>query len=193
MATVARRLSAIYDSARAALDEFNKVPGAVFDTGTAISGASLVVMEAARTAATGADLAEVELAAGRVAEQVDLIGSVDTLRYLRRSGRVNVAGFIAGEALRVKPLFRLRHGEVGRAGLARNRAAADDRIVDGVLSGAGRLHAGLFHAAAPERMERLEARIRRARPDAEILMSSFSPAMGAHTGPGVVGAAWWYS
>lgn len=192
--TVSGELSAIFDAARAAASVFSALPIKVFDSGSAVTGAGLVAIEAARAAAAGADIEGVTAAAGAVAEGVEVVGMVDTLRYLHRSGRVNTAKYWMGEALQVKPMFRLSGGAVSRAGLTRTVSGALDRILQLVAGESGSIHAGVFHAAAAERAAELKHRLEVAFPEmAEIFVSSFSSAMGAHTGPGVVGVGWWRS
>ncbi len=190
--TVTRQLSVIFDAARAATFEFDKVEAVVFDSGTAIASEALVVIEAARAASRGADLAEVRSVAERVAGRVDLCATLDTLRFLHRSGRVNLAQYWAGTTLRVKPVFRLHHGRVSRVAVTVSQESALDRIAAAALAGTGSLHAGIFHAGAADRAAQLEARLRQEAPEAELFVTAFSPALGAHTGPGVVGVGWWW-
>ena len=192
--TVSSRLSAIHDAARVAAASFFDLPVTIFDSGSAVTGSGMVALEAARAAADGADLEEVAAAAVAVAGRVQVVGVVDTLRFLRRSGRVGVVKYWAGSAAGVKPMFRLNGGRVSRAGLPRTVSAGMDRLVRLVGHGEGDLHVGVFHAAAPERAEELVQRVIAAIPGVvEIFVSSFSSAMGAHTGPGVVGVGWWRS
>ncbi len=191
--TVSAELSAIHDAARAAASVFTALPVDVFDSGTAVTGAGLVAIEAARAAAAGADLAGVAAAARAVAGSVQVVGMVDTLRYLHRSGRVNTAKFWVGSTLSVKPMFRLSNGTVSRAGITRTASRALDRMVRAV-DGTGTVHVGIFHAAAAARADELQQRLEGSVSDiAEVFVSSFSSAMGAHTGPGVVGVGWWRS
>jgi len=192
--TVSSHLSAIHDAARAAADVFSGIPVRVVDSGSAVTGAGLVVLEAGRAAAAGSDPAEVEQAARRVAARIEVMGVVDTLRYLHRSGRVGMAKYVGGEIVGVKPMFRLSKGTVSRAGLPRSVEGGLRRLVRLVTAGSGRLHAGVFHAVAPDRAADLQERLARlAGGSAEIFICPFSSAMGAHTGPGVVGVGWWHS
>lgn len=192
--TVSSRLSAIHDAARAAADSFSELPVRVFDSGSAVTGAGMVAIEAARAAAAGATLDEVAAVARVVADRVEVVGVVDTLRFLRNSGRVGPVKYWAGSAAGVRPMFRLTGGTVSRAGLPRTVSRGMDRLVRLVGHGEGAVHAGVFHAAAPARAEELVRRISDVTVElAEVFVSSFSLAMGAHTGPGVVGVGWWRS
>lgn len=192
--TVSGHLTAIHDAARAAAEVFTTIPVRIVDSESAVTGAGLAVLEAARAAAAGAGLDVVEAAAHRVATRVQILGVVDGMQYLHRSGRVGSLSYLGGRMVGVRPMFRLNRGVVTRAGLPRSIETAIERVVRLVAVGRGPIHAGIFHALAPERAADLETRLR-ASVDAvaETFVCPFSSAMGAHTGPGVVGVGWWRS
>ena len=56
-------------------------------------------------------------------------------------------------------------------------------------SARGPLHLGVAHADCEEEAEQLLARLKAEIPNVETLISPFTPLMGAHTGPGVLGVA----
>lgn len=185
--------SGSFNAAMAARNEVEDLEVGILDSRTAISAQALVTIEAARAAYSGSDLEAVRNRGVEISEKVQLIATIDTLRYLRRSGRVNVAQFMLGETLRVKPMFRLHGGEVSAISPALSERSALTRILEDVEGSLGTLHAGVFHGNVGDRAEFLRARIVEARPDAEVFVTRFSPAMGSHTGPGVVGVAFWSS
>ena len=189
--TVARGFSAIHDAARVAAGEFPEQSIAVFDTGSAVSGAGLIAIAAAEESRRGGAMADVLQTAAHVAGRIELLATLRTLQYLRRSGRVPAARAWAGDFLRIKPVIRLRQGKVVKEPISLTHEGALARIAGAVGSGRGRLCAGVFHAGAPDDADELERRIGAANPDGDLFVTTFSPAMGAHTGPGVVGAAWW--
>ena len=55
--------------------------------------------------------------------------------------------------------------------------------------GESRVHAIVMHAAAEERALELESVVKDRFDCAELFLSEFTPAMGAHIGPGMVGVA----
>jgi fatty acid-binding protein DegV len=55
-----------------------------------------------------------------------------------------------------------------------------------------RLHVAAMHASLPEAAARLLEKVRDAAEPASAWIGSFSPVMVAHTGPGLVGLAWWW-
>jgi fatty acid-binding protein DegV len=89
--------------------------------------------------------------------------------------------------LGIRPVFRLSDGVVERLGVPRSPDAVVTRICREAqargLEGAPR--AMVFHAASADGARRLQTRLGLRGP-----MAEFSPSMGIHTGPGVIGVAW---
>jgi fatty acid-binding protein DegV len=76
---------------------------------------------------------------------------------------------------------------VHRLGIARSEGAAIRRIAkEAAARGFGdAASSAVFHAASPNRAEDLREMLR-----GSDFSCEFSPSMGIHTGPGVVGVAW---
>ena len=53
------------------------------------------------------------------------------------------------------------------------------------------VHVAVMHAAAPERARELKERIANSFNTVELFITEFTPVMGVHTGPGLVGAAFY--
>jgi DegV family protein with EDD domain len=192
--TVARRLSAVYEAARAAAGPFG-ARVRVVDTGTAAGAQGLVVRATAGAAATGAPIERVEAVAREVAERVRLVATLDDLDWLARGGHVPDVAAWAGRSLRLRPLIELKAGRVRPLRPARSEGAAVDRMVTACLEvrpPGGRLHAAAMHALAEARAERLLATLRAEIEPATTFVGRFGPVMVAHTGPGLFGLAWWW-
>ena len=129
----------------------------------------------------------------RVVERVSLLAFVDTLRYLHRSGRVPVVAHIGASILMIKPLFRLRRSEIATVARPRTRRTAIRRMLELVKdeAGHGALHAAVMHADVSEDAESVRRSIADDFDCAELYVSEFTPAMGAHIGPGLLGIAFW--
>jgi DegV family protein with EDD domain len=192
--TIAGSMSATFQAAVLAGESVGG-PVRVVDTATAGGAEALVVLAAARAAASGASLDEVVDAARHVISRVRLIAAVPTLDHLVRSGRVpGLAGW-AGNRLGINPLFEFRGGKVRRLRPALSRDAALDRIVGLVhrsrVPGA-RLHVAALHALALDVAEGLLARVTAAESPTMSFVGEFGPVMVVHTGPGLAGLAWWW-
>jgi len=158
----------------------------VVDSRTATAGQGLVVLAAAE-ASRAANLDDAVAAAEEAATRVELVACLETLEYLRQSGRVPALAVSLADHLGVRPVFRLRAGMAERLALPRSEEGAISRIAREWRAGGGPTAqcTAVFHAARPERAAELSGRLR-----GVSFVAEFSPAMAIHTGPGVVGVAW---
>ncbi len=200
---VSDSFSSTMKSAEIAAKQFSDERGGfavrVVDSWSAAGGEGLVAWEALKAARGGAGLDEVVARAKHVRERVRLLACVDTLRYLRRGGRVSAAASLAASVLDVKPIFELRRSRAaavakprtGRRAVARMVRLMAERLGE---DGGGRHARGaavMRTAAADERAAALRAAVEDAFECDELFESEFTPVMGAHVGPGVVGVAFW--
>lgn len=193
--TVSSNMSSTFDAARTAAGYLAPGSVQVIDTKTAAGAQGLVALAAARQAERGAALEEVAAVAERVASRVRLLGSLDNLEYLARGGRVPVAAARAGRTLGVRALFEFSDGRATARRPALSASATVDRLVGECLAGGrdgARLHAAVLHARCPDLAEGLCERVVAGAPDAVTFLAPFSPVMVAHTGPGLLGVAWWW-
>ena len=114
------------------------------------------------------------------------MATLEGLEYIRKSGRVPPAALGLARHLGVRPVFRLRDGTVERLGLPRSPQSAISRVAhEAEVRGVGQAERSvLFHAADPGGAAALGAML------GVEDSTEFSPSMGIHTGPGVVGVAW---
>src|SRR3954468_19307138 len=157
---------------------------------SAAMGCGFPVLAAARSAAAGADGAEVAETARRTAAETSTFFVVDTLEHLRRGGRIGAAAAVLGSALAVKPLLHVSDGRVVPIEKVRTAARANSRLVQRAVEAAGEgpVSVAVHHLAAGERAERLASELRERLPGLrELHVSELGAAIGAHVGPGAVG------
>jgi DegV family protein with EDD domain len=190
--TVAQSLSASYGSARVAAESYADRVRLV-DSESAAGSEVLVALAAAEAARAGEPIDVVERAALNAVPEVRLVGTLESLEHLVRSGRVPGLAGAAGRMLGVNPIFELRRGKVRPLRPAFSREAAFDRVLElwlGSRGGATRGSVVALHALAPDAAKKLRERVlEHADPD-PLLLSAFGAAMIAHAGPGVAGLAW---
>jgi DegV family protein with EDD domain len=165
----------------------------VVDSKSASLGEGAAALEAARLAQQGATIDEVVARATDVAARTTFVATINTFEFLRRSGRVNaVLGYIA-TTLDIKPVFAFRAGKLEQLGRPRTRARAIERLVEEVRAAAssGPVRLGVAHADCEDEARALADRLRAEIGHDELFISAFTPLMGAHTGPGVLGVAAW--
>lgn len=187
------QLTAIYNVAVAASQLVDNVPIRVINSDTVAMGQGFVALEAARLAASGADLDAVAARAAQVAGQVHLLAAVDTLRYLHRGGRVGAAANLVGTALQIKPILYVAQGSVEVFARPRTKAKAVRVMLEYVAqhTDSQRLHAAILHADVPQEAEDLRRRLIGEFDCAELYVTEFTPVMGAHVGPGLLGVAFY--
>lgn len=193
--TVSPRFSASHDSALLARAEFvsesDSMDIAVLNSGSASAGEALVVMEAVRVAAEGGSLTDVTNAAAKTAEDVSIVAFLDTLHYLWKGGRVPGIAHLGTSLLDLKPLFEMRRGKVRNLARPRSTRRAMERLLKFMRVSVGHspIHVGVLHADAQAQAEILESMVGESFDCVELFVTEFSPVMGAHTGPGLLGLA----
>ncbi len=187
--------SGTYLAARVAAESVDRSVR-VMDTRTAAGGQGLVALAAARAAASGLPLDGVEEEAKRVAERVRLIATLPGLDHLAKSGHVPDAVAWAGRWIGLHPVIELRGGKVRPLRPSLSGEAAINQILhvwrQSRPSGSAALHVAGVHALAPDGAERLVAAVRAEVEPVEKFICPFGTGMVIHSGPGVVGLAWWW-
>ncbi|MGC9520752.1 MAG: DegV family protein [Anaerolineae bacterium] len=171
-------------------DEFPDRLVEVLDSRQVTISQGFIAIAAARAAAEGKPLSEVMRVVREARQRAGLAVTLETLEYLARGGRIGKAAYMLGSLIQIKPILTLDDGEVTPLSRVRGENHALQVIVDYVarqVEGLGVLHLAVMEADAPEKAARLqELALQQLRP-AEIFHSEFTPVLGVHTGPGLVG------
>ena len=156
-------------------------------------GCGFSVLAAARAARAGGSLEEVARAARAVAARTDMYATLDTLSYVARSGRVPKVARFAAARVHVFPLLRIGSGRARPVRLYRTRSRAIEGMMDiAVRAGTSRpIHAAVLHAGAYAEAIELLHQLEESCDCNELLITEFTPVMGAHTGIGLVGIAFY--
>ena len=158
----------------------------VIDSGWAIMAQGFIVMEAAKAARAGASLDEVIEIARKTIPRVDFLSTFDTLEYLRMGGRIGKAQAFLGSMLNVNPLITLSDGVVKPVGRVRSRARAIDRLYDFAMGYSHIEAMAVEDGACSDEAEALVKRLSAKFPKENIYRSKMTPAIGTHTGPGLL-------
>jgi DegV family protein with EDD domain len=166
----------------------------VLDCTTAAAGQGLVALAAARAAASGKDLNEVIKTASKIMERVNLFATLDTLHYLVKSGRVPQAAALVNSLLKIKPVFTLNHADARTVALPRTITSAMKRmlkLMEQKVTKGQPLHVAVMHADALDKATALRDRVASQFNCTELFITEFTPVMGVHTGPGLLGVAFY--
>lgn len=185
---VSSSLSAVVNVASVAAKETATVPVTVFDSQQLSLGTGFMVETAARMAAAGAALKDILVQLNEQIKRSHVFAALDTLEFLRRSGRMN--GFMAnlGAILQIKPILTMYQGTPSSEKV-RTRDRAVQRLFE-MLKGLGAVERiAIVHANALERVAELRRLAASLLPGREIMAVDITPVIGAHIGPGAFGFA----
>lgn len=181
-------LSAVVDVARTAAQEFKMIPVTVFDSRQLSLGTGFLVETAARLAAQGKTMGEILAVLNEQIKRSHVFAALDTLEFLKRSGRMNsvIANF--GTFLQLKPILTMYDGKPG-AERVRTRERALQRVLE-MLHDVGPIErVAIVHANAPDRVAELRQQAAHLLPAENVPVVDITPVIGAHIGPGTVGFA----
>ena len=126
---VSSQLSGIYNTAALAAQPFQgRVQ--VVDSQSLSVGIGFQAIAAAEAAARGASRAEITTAIESTRQKLKLVAMLDTLEYVRRSGRVGWARARVGSLLRIKPFLEVKDGQVFNLGQTRTRRKGIAHLLD---------------------------------------------------------------
>lgn len=188
---LAAALSGTFESAALAAQDFEHGVVRVVDSRSTAMALGFAVMAAAQRAGAGASAAEVQGAATETVDRTRTLFYVDTIEYLRRGGRIGSASALLATSLSVKPLLQMVEGRIVSLEKVRTSAKAIARLVwlTAEAAGDGRVDLAVHHLAAPARAEQVAALLRAAIANiGELYVSELGPVVGAHLGPGAIGA-----
>jgi len=186
---ISESLSATVNSARAAAEEFTRIPVTVLDSGQLSLGTGFIVEHAAQLAQLGQRTDQVLSALQSVMERTYVFASLKTLEYLRRSGRMHFALAKLGEILQIKPLLHMNLGKP-TALRARTQQRAIERLLEWLAEYAPFEKLAILHAGVTEEAQRLREQVRSYFPEGvDVPIVQITPVLGAHLGIGALGFA----
>lgn len=182
-------LTSILNIAKQAASDFPDRVTCVDSTSLSL-GLGFQVLAAAEAADMGLQAA---LDAIKSAHQrLHVSAALDTMEYLKRSGRVPATVAMLGSLLNIKPLIELTNGEVKAIGAVRTTSQANKRMLKFLLEGGELEKLAILHTGAePRAKEFLNALMQKASQSVprDILMVNVTTVIGTHVGPNGLGFA----
>lgn len=184
---ISETLSAILDVAKTAA-ETAPVPVTVFDSRQLSLGTGFLVQTAAELAQAGRSVAEILPVLDDQIKRTFVAASLETLKFLRRGGRMERVVSTNGELLHIKPILKMNDG-ISTVERFRTRQKAVARLIELLKAHAPFERIAFLHSGALETAQQLREEVRSLLPDTETWLEMINPVLGAHIGPGVVGFA----
>ena len=93
----------------------------------------------------------------------------------------------------LKPVLYMKHGNVQNVSRPRTRRRAKHRMLELIEKKGGNspVHINVMHGDSADDAEEIRVAVDNNFDCKELFVSEFSAVMGVHTGPGLVGVAFW--
>lgn len=190
--TLSSKISGTFDAAVEASKNFN---GKVFvvDSLNAALGERLLGLYALELSKQGLSASEIAENLNKKKTSIHLFAVIDTLKYLKKGGRISAATAFFGEMLSIKPIIGVINGKVEVVGKAKGNKKGNQYLISKVeeLGGVNfDMPYGLLYSGNEK------SNINKFTEDCEYLFANIKPesyclgcTIGTHIGPGAVGIA----
>ena len=189
-------MSGTYSSAHLAknmvLEEYPDARIEIIDSRTNCMQMGFQVIEGARAAKEGKSIEEVVEVVNNVVKSSRFLVVPDTLRYLKKGGRIGGAAALFGTILQIRPILTVRDGVTSVFEKVRTKKKAVNAIVDKVLDDIKNYGLGdviVHHINCEEEGRELAKRLEEEL-NISIRIQSIGPIIGLHVGPGSIGVAY---
>jgi len=188
---ISSKLSAVIRSAMIArdlLDAGDKIE--IFDSLSGTMGTGFMALIAAKAIARGYPYKKILRLLEFLRENTRLYGTIDTLKYLRRSGRVPAISGMISMLLKIKPLLGIKNGLVEMIGIAITRYGSVLEITRRVIRDFRKerwVVVSIIHTLSLREAEKIMGKMKLNLNCVYTISTECTPVIGAHTGPGLLG------
>jgi DegV family protein with EDD domain len=192
--TVATEFSGTYSVASTTAQQIIGANIVVVDSRSTASSIGLIATACAKARRDGKTLAQTASLAHELASRTHLLALIDTLDFLRRSGRISGAAAIFGSLLAMKPILDLKDGKADAIEKVRTRERGLETLkglVESRTPPGSRIHAAILHCNVPDRARLLGEWVQERYHCVEYWVDEAGPVLASHAGPGTVALGWY--
>lgn len=183
-------VSSIYNHAQVAASSFDVASVHVVDTRQISMGLGWLVVEAAARLEAGEPVLEVLDRVSALRSRTRVLGLIDAIAYLRRSGRVGWVSGAFAELLRIKPLISFHQGEANLLGRVRTSARGVRALMSQIEAAGPVDRLSLLHARADAQvLGQAQDELAALFPSLDIPVIDIGAVFATHVGPRCVGVA----
>lgn len=186
-------ISGTYQAACMAMDEIGSPNIHLIDSRSAFLGLGLLVYELVKLRDAGLSIEELVRQGQLMTQNIRFLAIVNTLKYLRKGGRISAASAVVGEILGMKPLVTVVDGIIRPLGKARGMTAAIKQLLVEVkenLPDLGKHQFMFANSGAPELMEKAISHLKDPLKLKDWLTCELGAVIGTYAGKGCVGVAY---
>lgn len=150
------------------------------------------VLDAIEMVGTGMTASEIEEVLMREKLEASIYITVDTLKYLKKGGRVTPAAAALGTVLNLKPVLQIQGGKLDSYAKVRGMKAAKKTMIEAIkndLEGrfAGKeMHMQIAYTCSEEEAMKWKNDLEEIFPEYDIYLGKLSLSVSCHIGPGAI-------
>lgn len=187
--TLSSKLSATFQSARIVTKRIKDKQIHLIDSKFGSGVLAFVSLAIAKLARRGVPEEEIVRKVEEIRDESLLVGYVDNLDNLKKSGRISNLRFFVGNLLKAKPIIELKDGVLEPVDKAAGKEKAQNRVIEEILSRINKnkqydlmITHGDDKDAADKIMKELETKITLG----EKIINYLTPALATHLGIGTI-------
>jgi len=187
---VSSKLSGTFNSAVLATQELkNKLHIIPYDTGSGSAAVGFMCKEARQLDRAGATLQAILARMDVIRQNINVVLTLDTLEYARRSGRVKALPAALAALVKIKPVIILKDGALDMREIVRTRQKAINRVLEIIHQRVDNrlVNVAVAHSRSLEAAKLLLQKVNETLRVNEAIISDLSIGVAANLGPGTIG------
>jgi DegV family protein with EDD domain len=187
---VTSKLSGTYNSAVLASHELrNRLNIIAVDSGAGSAAMGFMCKEVRQLEKAGASLQTILARLDAIRQNMNIVLTLDTLEYARKSGRVKAFQAAIATLVKIKPVIILKDGTLDMRERVRTRQRALDRILDIIHERVDDqlVNIAVVHSQSLEAAKMLMQKVSESFHVNEVILTDLSIGVAANLGPGTIG------
>lgn len=189
---ISTRLSGTYNAVQIVCEGFENIKTVVIDTKNIALGSGFFSIYAAQLVEKKVDFEEIVKKLEDKIERSHIYYSLQTLHYLIKGGRLGRVEGVLGSVLQIKPIISCdEDGVYYTVEKVRGRQQSIQKLIEIVqnkIKDKKNYYLTICHGYAQEEADKIKEKMQSYIANATLYMEGqISPALGVHTGPGLVG------
>jgi DegV family protein with EDD domain len=187
---VTGKLSGTFNSAVLAAQELkNKLNIIPIDSGSGSAALGFMCKEVRQLDRAGATIQAILARLNAIRQNVNVVLTLDTLEYARRSGRVKVLPAALAALIKIKPIIILKDGALDMKERVRTRQRAINRVLEIIHQRVDNrlVNVAVVHSQSLETARQLMQKVKETLHINEAIISDLSIGVVANLGPGTIG------
>ena len=149
-----------------------------------------MVYEAAKMISEGFDIDYIKNKVLSLRDKIKIFYCLPVLEYLKKGGRINTVAATIGDIIDIKPIISINEeGKYYSHAKVRGRKRSLDKLVEIAkeISEGHTVRLAVMHGSAEKEAQKIKDTLSKLPNVKDIIFGQIGPALGVHTGPGLVG------